>query len=108
MKRCPDVDIPRAVRRVIAQLSIALEVDGHRADLVLARAAQAMAAYEDTDEVDAHHVGTVAEMVYRHRRPDRAVAEQSVSGLLNRVVAAEARAGGATPTPMPSVRPINI
>ena len=108
MKRCPDVDIPRAVRRVIAHLSIALEVDGHRADLVLARAAQAMAAYEDTDEVDAHHVGTVAEMVYRHRRPDSAVAEQSVSALLNRVVAAEARARGATPTPMPSVRPINI
>src|SRR5271168_4453654 len=71
IKRCPDIEVPRAIRRVIAHLSILLEVDGHRADLVLARAAQALAAYEAAGEVDAQHVGAVAEMVYEHRRPER-------------------------------------
>src|SRR5437899_8583911 len=36
----PAVDLPRQLLRLIAQISIALEVDGHRSDLVCARAAQ--------------------------------------------------------------------
>jgi Mg-chelatase subunit ChlI len=108
IKRCPDIEVPRAVRRVIAHLSILLEVDGHRADLVLARAAQALAAYEAAVEVDAQHVGAVAEMVYEHRRPER-LAGESMSGLMNRVVAAEARRTHGTPVQqLPALRPINI
>src|SRR2546423_2303436 len=41
----PEVTLPREILRLIAQISIALEVDGHRSDLVCARAAQAKAAY---------------------------------------------------------------
>ncbi len=63
----PEVELPRAILRLIAQLSIALEVDGHRADLVCARAAQARAAYEGDEEVEVGHVTGVAEMVYAHR-----------------------------------------
>src|SRR6185312_6219615 len=42
----PEVELPREILRQIAQISIALEVDGHRSDLVCARAAQAKAAYD--------------------------------------------------------------
>src|SRR5947207_7003229 len=63
----PEVSLPRQILRLIAQISIALEVDGHRSDLVCARAAQAKAAYDSADEVDVNHVGGVAEMVFAHR-----------------------------------------
>jgi Mg-chelatase subunit ChlI len=108
IKRCPDIEVPRAVRRVIANLSVLLEVDGHRADLVLARAAQALAAYEAVGEVDAQHVGAVAAMAYEHRRPER-LAGESMTGLMNRVVQAEARrTHGAPVQPLPALRPIHI
>ena len=63
----PEVNLSREILRMIAQLSIALEVDGHRADLVCARAAQAKAAYDGAEEVAMAHVTEVAEMVYPHR-----------------------------------------
>ncbi len=63
----PEVELPREILRLIAQLSVALEVDGHRADLVCARAAQAKAAYDSADEVSVGHISEVAEMVYAHR-----------------------------------------
>jgi Mg-chelatase subunit ChlI len=63
----PEVDVPRTILRLIAQLSIALEVDGHRSDLVCARAAQAPAAYQGEEQVDVRHVTDVAEMVFAHR-----------------------------------------
>src|SRR2546425_1004088 len=63
----PAVTLGRGQARLISQISIALEVDGHRSDLVCARAAQAKAAYDSDEEVDVKHVGEVAEMVYAHR-----------------------------------------
>ena len=42
-------------------------MDGHRSDLVCARAAQAKAAYDSADKVAVTHVGDVAEMVFAHR-----------------------------------------
>src|SRR6195256_4485051 len=63
----PEVNIPRSILQLIAELSIALEVDGHRADLVCSRAAQAEAAYEEGPEVGTEHVARVADMVYAHR-----------------------------------------
>jgi Mg-chelatase subunit ChlI len=63
----PEVELPRQILRLIAQISIALEVDGHRSDLVCARAAQAKAAYDTASEVGVSHVGEVAEMVFAHR-----------------------------------------
>ena len=71
-------------------------------------AAQALAAYEAVGEVDVQHVGAVADMVYQHRRPER-LAGESLSGLMNRVVAAEARRTHGTPVQqLPALRPINI
>jgi Mg-chelatase subunit ChlI len=63
----PEVTLPREILRLIAQISIALEVDGHRSDLVCARAAQAKAAYDSAEDVGIKQVGEVAEMVYAHR-----------------------------------------
>ncbi|HEX4214650.1 MAG TPA: ATP-binding protein, partial [Candidatus Dormibacteraeota bacterium] len=63
----PEVTVPRSILRLIAQLSIALEVDGHRSDLVCARAAQAKAAYDRDGEIGISHIADVAEMVYAHR-----------------------------------------
>src|SRR6266566_2737014 len=63
----PEVELPREILRLIAQISIALEVDGHRSDLVCARAAQAKAAYDTAEKVNTTHVGQVAEMVFAHR-----------------------------------------
>ena len=63
----PEVTLPRGILRLIAQISIALEVDGHRSDLVCARAAQAKAAYDRSEEVGVSHVSDVAEMVFAHR-----------------------------------------
>src|SRR6266404_623127 len=63
----PEVELPREILRLVAQISIALEVDGHRSDLVCARAAQAKAAYDSAEQVKVTHVGAVAEMVFAHR-----------------------------------------
>src|SRR5438132_892292 len=63
----PEVTLPREILRLIAQISIALEVDGHRSDLVCARAAQAKAAYDSDESVGVSHVTDVAEMVFAHR-----------------------------------------
>jgi magnesium chelatase subunit I len=106
MRRCPGVAVPRSIRRMIANLSIVMEVDGHRPDLVLARAAQATAAFEGAPEVDAGHVQAVAEMVYRHRRP--ASTDASMSSLMSRVITAEARrpAGPPPAAGLPSTRVI--
>jgi Mg-chelatase subunit ChlI len=88
-----EVEVPRPIRRLIAHLSIALEVDGHRSDLVCARAAQAKAAYDGARRVGTQHVLEVAEMVYAHRRRnDPLQAEtRSMSEVLTRVIAAEGR-----------------
>jgi magnesium chelatase subunit I len=52
----PEVELPRTILRLIAQLSVALEVDG-----------QAKAAYDRADQVQLGHVTEVAEMVFAHR-----------------------------------------
>src|SRR5260370_726840 len=62
-----EVNLRREILRLIAQISIAREVDGHRSDLVCARAAQAKAAYDSAEKVAVNHVGEVAEMVFAHR-----------------------------------------
>ena len=62
-----DVAVERDVLVAIAGLAIELEVDGHRADIVTRKAAQALAAYEDRSTVTLDEVETVAPMVLAHR-----------------------------------------
>ena len=62
-----DVVVDRNILVAIAALSIELEVDGHRADIVTRKAAQALAAHEDRAAVGIDDVEHVAPMVLAHR-----------------------------------------
>ena len=66
-----------AVHQLVSTLCIAAQVDGLRADLVMLRAARALAALEDAAEVGASHVHRVAELVLSHRRGPGAAAPAS-------------------------------
>ncbi len=63
----PSVQVPRELKLDIARLSIELAVEGHRADLVLQRAAAASAAYADRQIAARSDARRVAPMVLRHR-----------------------------------------
>jgi Mg-chelatase subunit ChlI len=62
-----DVVVDRSILVAIAALSIELEVDGHRADIVTRKAAQALAAHEDRAAVAIDDVEHVAPLVLAHR-----------------------------------------
>lgn len=61
------VGVPRDVAELIALINIELDVDGHRGDIVMRRAAQTYAAYLGADEVTPEHVYTIAPMALAHR-----------------------------------------
>ena len=63
----PDVAVDREILVGIAAVGIELEVDGHRADIVTRKAAQALAAYEDRPQVGLDDVQQVMPMVLAHR-----------------------------------------
>ncbi|QGG48737.1 magnesium chelatase ATPase subunit I [Heliorestis convoluta] len=62
-----DVFISDDLLEKIAQLCIDLEIDGHRGELVLSRAAKALAAFEGRTEVQDEDVQRIAVMGLRHR-----------------------------------------
>ena len=65
--RFPRVVVPPAILRAIAELNVRLQVDGHRADLVARKSAQALAAYRGIAEVGIEQVNEVIDMVLAHR-----------------------------------------
>jgi magnesium chelatase subunit I len=67
----PQLAFDDAVHAQVSALCIAAAVDGLRADLVMLRAARALAAWEQAPAVTVMHVERVAEAVLRHRRHDR-------------------------------------
>ncbi|RRD59049.1 magnesium chelatase [Comamonadaceae bacterium OH2545_COT-014] len=63
--------LPDDVHHAASQRCVAARVDGLRADLVMLRAARALAAWENAPAVTPQHVAQVADMVLDHRRhPD--------------------------------------
>ncbi|ARS90204.1 ATP-binding protein [Natrarchaeobaculum aegyptiacum] len=66
-ERLPDVTVPEPVEKAIAAINVHLEVDGHRGDNTLRRAARALAAYRDEPVVSIDHVEDVAPLVLTHR-----------------------------------------
>ncbi|MBR8061338.1 ATP-binding protein [Burkholderia dolosa] len=66
--RLPTLDFGDAVHARVSALCIEAAVDGLRADLVMLRAARALAALEHADAIAVAHVDRVAEAVLRHRR----------------------------------------
>jgi len=63
----PRITMPRAIAELIAHINIELDVDGHRGDIVMRRAAQTYAAYLGEEEITLEHVYTVAPMTLAHR-----------------------------------------
>jgi Mg-chelatase subunit ChlI len=79
IRSLPDVEIERDVLVGIAALGIELEVDGHRADIVTRKSAQALAAYENRDRATTEDVERVAPAVLAHRvRPAVAGTKRNV------------------------------
>ncbi|ADK85878.1 Magnesium chelatase [Desulfarculus baarsii DSM 2075] len=68
----PSVSLPRRLRGFITALCIENNVAGHRADLVIERAAKALAALHGRREVSQEDIATVAPLALRHRRRDAA------------------------------------
>ena len=65
--RLPSVEVPRTVLEAIARRNVNLGVDGHRADLVARKAAQALAALNGVATVRQAEVDEVIDMVLAHR-----------------------------------------
>ena len=61
------IGISDEIYQLIAEIALAAEVDGHRADLVMLRAARALAAYRQRTEVTSDDVVHVAEPALAHR-----------------------------------------
>lgn len=57
-----------AVHAAVGALCLAAQVDGLRADLVMLRAARALAAWEQAERLTPDHVQRVADLVLLHRR----------------------------------------
>jgi magnesium chelatase subunit I len=68
-----------AVHEAVARQCIAAQVDGLRADLVMLRAARALAAWQGSPAITAEHVSEVAPLVLQHRaaEPRQSAASQA-------------------------------
>jgi Mg-chelatase subunit ChlI len=67
---------------IIAGLTTALKVDGHRADLVILKAARAQAALEGRNTINEHDIALAAELALPHRMK-RAPTAQGEASLYN-------------------------
>ncbi len=63
----PKVVLRREILQGIAQAMIQLQVDGHRPDIVTAKSAKALAAFNRRTEVSSEDVLAIAEMAQGHR-----------------------------------------
>jgi Mg-chelatase subunit ChlI len=61
------VEVPDAMLRTIVTISLEMGVDGHRADLVMMKTAQALAALDSAKEVGEAHVREAADLALPHR-----------------------------------------
>lgn len=68
-----------AVHAAVSERCVAAAVDGMRADLIMLRAARALAAFEQAAAVTVEHVARVADAVLLHRRRERSAAQEATS-----------------------------
>jgi len=83
----PNVTTPPRIYKLIAQICLDFDVDGHRADIIIERAARANAAFEGRLEATAEDVASAAAMALPHRmrrRPseDEEFSEESILKLV--------------------------
>jgi magnesium chelatase subunit I len=93
----PQLAFDDAVHAHVSALCIDAAVDGLRADLVMLRAARALAALEQAVAVTAEHVDRVAEVVLIHRRRQRD--EQAGGDAYESEARRQAAAGGTADRP---------
>ncbi len=81
------VAVPRDIAELIALINIELDVDGHRGDIVMRRAAQTYAAYLGLEQVTPEHIYTIAPIALAHRlkRLPLQQSSRTVSEALNAV-----------------------
>jgi magnesium chelatase subunit D len=102
----PRVKVSRDILFLIANVGTQMEVDGHRADLTMARAAASLTALEGREEVTIEDVRRVAPLVLAHRMRRRPFEEVSVDQLrLDAIVSAGGGEEGGAGTPEPSGEP---
>src|SRR2546428_544477 len=93
------VELPAPIRTLIARLCIDGSVAGHRADLVVARTARAIAALRGAPVVELPDVLEALELALAHRRREPATDTQAqVQELASRAAEQLARIQAATPT----------
>ena len=63
-----EVILPKSLTNFIVELCVQNNVAGHRADIVIARSATAIAAYERRSTVTVDDIGRAAELALAHRR----------------------------------------
>ena len=66
-KNLKKIKINDDILRMIAQISIDMNVDGHRADIIMEKASKALAAYYGDKEVNEHHIRIASKIVLPHR-----------------------------------------
>lgn len=66
-KRLPQVTYSREMLELIAKICIRLEVDGHRADIVMLKTAVTLAAYHERDQVTREDIMQAARLALPHR-----------------------------------------
>ncbi|MFA5330833.1 MAG: putative cobaltochelatase [Methanoregula sp.] len=77
-KLLPQVVISDEMLRMIAQICIDMAVDGHRADITMAKTAATIAAYNTRSEVNKDDVREAAALVLSHRMRRRPFSEQQM------------------------------
>ena len=79
MSVLPRVTTTRDNLRTIAEICIAFNVDGHRADIMIERAARTNAAYEGRERITNDDIIEAAEMVLPHRMRKKPFEEEEFS-----------------------------
>jgi magnesium chelatase subunit D len=87
----PAVEVDPSWLTTVAELSLALGVDGHRADILMIKAAQTLAALDGRTAIHTEDIDVAAEVVYAHRlrrRPfdDQAQGDESFRETVREVV----------------------
>ncbi|MDH7498788.1 MAG: putative cobaltochelatase [candidate division NC10 bacterium] len=75
----PQVDLPDALMEMIVGISIDMAVDGHRSDIVMAKTAATLAAWEGRKTVTEEDVKEAAALVLPHRMRRRPFEEERLS-----------------------------
>jgi magnesium chelatase subunit I len=79
----PTIVMTEPAHSRVSELCVEAQVEGLRADLVMMRAARALAAWQEDEAVTSTHVDAVAELALHHRRSSRQTSTTSSAAASN-------------------------